>query len=205
MTKEFVRIERRSEWCRPYYLSTNTHMYRVNSFVFFNPLTEAIVLTVGQGYLQNSQGIDLQGFNLFQKEIKRKQKVTLSNKEAFIVSQGREAYGMDLLCDLYVPINMLNLKFEQYIKEHNYVYSVYSGDQDIYIKHYEINLATTLMAIAQEFEDVRETLTSYNLRYHFEDYNILSEIDRLKNIAEKFQEERKRIDNLKVEDVITKI
>ena len=97
MTKEFVRIERRSEWYRPYYLSTNTHMYRVNSFVFFNPLTEAIVLTVGQGYLQNSQGIDLQSFILFQKEIKRKQKVTLSNKEAYIISQGKEAYGVDLL------------------------------------------------------------------------------------------------------------
>ena len=205
MSREFVRIERRSEWYRPYYLSTNTHMYRVNSFVFFNPLTEAIVLTVGQSYLQNSQGIDLQGFNLFQKEIKRKQKVTLSNKEAFIISQGRETYGMDLLCDLYVPINMLNLKFEKHIKERDYVYSVYSGDQDIYIKHYEMNLATTLMVIVQEFNEVRETLTSYNLQYHFEDYNILGEIDRLKNIAEKYQEERKRIDSLKVEDVITKI
>ena len=205
MLKEFVRIERRSEWYRPYYLTTKTHMYRVNSFIFFNPLTEAIVLTVEHSYLQNSQGIDLQGFILFQKEIKRKQKVNLSNKEAFIITQGKESYGVDLLCDLYIPINMLNIKFEKHIKEHDYVYSVYSGDQDIYIKHYEINLATTLMAIAQEFEDVKETLTSYNLRYHFEDYNILSEIDKLKNIAEKFQEERKRIDNLKVEDVITKI
>lgn len=205
MTKEFVRIERRSEWYRPYYLSTNTHMYRVNSFVFFNPLTEAIVLTVGHSYLQNSQGIDLQGFNLFQKEIKRKQKVTLSNKEAYIISQGKEEYGVDLLCDLYIPINMLNIKFEKHIKERDYIYSVYSGDQGIYIKHYEMNLATTLMVIVQEFNDVRETLTSYNLQYHFEDYNILGEIDRLKNIAEKFQEERKRIDNLKVEDVITKI
>ena len=34
MSREFIRIERRSNWCRPYYLSTNTHMYRVNSFVF---------------------------------------------------------------------------------------------------------------------------------------------------------------------------
>ena len=69
MSREFIRIERRSAWYRPYYLSTNTHMYRVNSFVFFNPLTEIItsfselVLTFSQPPLKLAYKIGEQNHN----------------------------------------------------------------------------------------------------------------------------------------------
>ena len=117
-----TKIQTVSPWYRPMYLVASDRAYRVDKYIFFNPETKEVVLTYNNSWLEDKAGNDIKLIELPQALLKRKTKVNLSVNEAFVISLGKENYGTDLLCELYIPISMLNIKFIEYKKIGEYVY-----------------------------------------------------------------------------------
>lgn len=198
-----TKIQTVSPWYRPMYLVASAKTYRVNKFVFFHPELEKIMLTCNNSWLETKKATDIKSIELPQAELKRKTKVNLSINEAFVISLGKEPYGPDLICELYIPIQMLNIKFIKYIKSTDYLYAIWEGDQDIYIQEYKGNLGTHKQVLRSEYEEILDSIGGYNLIYHFD--TTLENICLLHKKALEFNKEAERIANLTVEEAIKEI
>lgn len=198
-----VTIQTVSPWYRPMYLVASDKAYRVDKYIFFNPETKEIVLTYNSGFLQNKAGNDIKSIQLPQAQLKRKTKVNLSVEEAFVISLGKEDYGTDFLCELYIPIQMLNIKFIKYIKSTDYLYAIWEGDQDIYIQEYKGNLGSHKHVLRSEYEEILNSISGYNLEYHLN--TTLDNIQALYKKALEFNKEAERVKNLTIEDAVKKI
>ena len=198
-----TKIQTVSPSYRPMYLVASDRAYRVDKYIFFNPETKEVVLTYNNSWLENKAGNDIKSIEFPQAQLKRKTKVNLSVNEAFVISLGKENYGTDLLCELYIPISMLNIKFIEYKKIGEYVYAIWSGDQDIFIKEYKGNLGAHKQLLRSEYEEILGTISGYNLIYHFD--TTLENICLLHKKALEFNKEAERIANLTVEEAIKEI
>ena len=185
------------------YLRASDKTYRVDKFIFFNPKTEEIVLTYNNGWLQNKAGKDIKSIELPQVHLKRKTKVNLSINEAFVISLGKEDYGTDYLCELYIPTNMLNIKFVEYKVQGGYLYAYWSGDQDILIKEYKGNTGQHKSTLRHEYEEILEQVSGYNLEYHLN--TTLDNIQLLYKKALEFNKEAERVKNLTIDEAVKEI
>lgn len=202
-TNKTTTISRVSFYYRSYYLRASDKTYKVNSFKFFDPKLEDIIITLGQGWLQDAKGDDIKSIELPQAELKRKTKEKLSVDEAYVISLGKENYGTDLICDLYIPIQMLNLKFDKYVKSTNYLYAFWKGNQNIVIQQYKGNFGARKFALRSEYEEILKEIGVYNLEFHLD--KTLENINLLKKKALQFQKEIKRIEEFTIDEAIVEI
>lgn len=198
-----IKIQTVSPWYRPMYLVASDKAYRVEKYIFFNPETKEVILTCNNSFLQNKVGNDIKSIELPQAELKRKTKVNLSTNEAFVISLGKEPYGSDLLCELYIPIKMLNIKFIEYRVVTGYLYACWEGDQDIYIQEYKGNLGKHKQALRSEYEEILNSISGYNLEYHLN--TTLDNIQTLYKKALEFNKEAERVKNLTIEEAVKEI
>ena len=77
--------------------------------------------------------------------------------------------------------------------------AIYKGANDIYISTYVKSLNGELNKIRNQYDEVYKACDGYNLGYHTED--IIENLDKLKALAEQYIEEKKRVDNLTIEDI----
>ena len=198
-----VTIQTMSPWYRPTYCVASGKTYRVDKFIFFHPELKEVVLTYNHSWLEDTRGQDIKSIELPQTELKRKTKANLSLNEAFVISLGKEDYGTDYLCELYIPTNMLNIKFVEHKVQGGYLYAYWAGDQDILIKEYKGNIGKHKSTLRHEYEEILSQINGYNLEYHT--IATLDNIQLLYKKALEFNKEVERVKNLTIDEAITEV
>lgn len=186
-----------NNWYRPYYVVVNNKLYKVDKIKFYKD--NAIMVETQSGWLERVDG-DIKEIELPIDEIKLKRKETFDGK-VFIISKGKEWCGNETIVDLYIPADMLNIHFAKHEIKYQQLRAVYEGEHNIYISVYVKSLTVELEAIRDEYEKVYKQLDGYSMRTNRADI-IYDNIDKLKELAEKYKAEQKRVYELKVEDVV---
>lgn len=189
-------ITRAASWYRPYYVMASGREYKVEKIHFYKD--GKILVTTNSGWLENENGRDIESLELPIDEIKTKRKESFDGK-VFVISKGKD-YSNDLTAELYIPSDLLNIHFvENKIEYRNQVRAIYKGTQGIYISSYVKSIDGELNAIRNEYEAIYKDSDGYNLGYHTED--ILVKLDNLKALAARYIEEKKRVENLTIDDI----
>lgn len=186
-----------NNWYRPYYVVVNNKLYKVDKIKFYKD--NAIMVETQSGWIERVDG-DIKEIELPIDEIKLKRKETFDGK-VFIISKGKEWCGNETIVDLYIPADMLNIHFAKHEIKYQQLRAVYEGEHNIYISVYVKSLTVELEAIRDEYEKVYKQLDGYSMRTNRADI-IYDNIDKLKELAEKYKAEQKRVYELKVEDVV---
>ena len=186
-----------NNWYRPYYVVVNNKLYKVDKIKFYKD--NAIMVESQSGWLERVDG-DIKEIELPIDEIKLKRKEAFDGK-VFIISKGKEWCGNETIADLYIPADMLNIHFAKHEIKYQQLRKVYEGEQGIYISVYVKSLIVELEAIRNEYDEVYKQLDGYSMKTSRADI-IYDNIDKLKELAEKYKAEQKRVYELKVEDVV---
>lgn len=190
-------ITRGASWYRPYYIMASGREYRLEKIHFYKD--NKILVSTDSGWLEKESGADIESLEIPIDEIKVKRKEKFDG-EVFAISKGKENYGTDLIAELYIPSEMFDVHFvENQIKYQNQVRAIYKGANDIYISTYIKSLNGELNKIRGQYDEIYKACDGYNLGYHTED--IIENLDKLKALAEQYIEEKKRVDNLTIEDI----
>ena len=189
-------IGQRNKWYRPYYVLVNDKWYQVKEIKFYKD--NKVIVESQSGWLEKVDG-DIKEIALPIDEIKLKRKETFDGK-VFIISRGKEWCGNDTMADLYIPADMLNVHFARHEIKYQQLRAVYEGEQGIYISVYIKSLTVELEAIRDEYDELYKQLDGCSMKT--EKIEIFyNKINRLKELAEKFKAEQKRVYELKVEDI----
>ena len=186
-----------NNWYRPYYVVVNNKLYKVDKIKFYKD--NAIMVESQSGWLETDRG-DLKEVELPTDEIKLKRKEIFDGK-VFIISKGKEWCGNEIIADLYIPADMLNIHFTKHEIKYQQLRKVYEGEQGIYISVYVKSLIEKLMLIRSEYEEVYKQLDDSKMSITDAEI-VFNNINRLKELAEEYKAEKKRVHDLTVEDVI---
>lgn len=190
-------IGRKAGWYRPYYVTASSRNYKVDNIHFYKD--GAILVSVNRGWLENKDGRDIDGIKIPVEEIKTRRKETFDGN-VFVISKGKEDYSNDLLAELYIPADMLNIQFVKHtIELRTQVRAIYRGDNDICISSYVKSLDGKLQELREQYEAVYKECDGYNLAYHTE--KAIGHFETLKNLAEQYIEEKKRVESLTIDDL----
>ena len=152
------------------------------------------------GWLENERGIDIAEIELPVTEIKLKRKEKFDGT-VFVISLGKESYGDEIIADVYIPAEMLGVHFVRHQIEYScQVTAVYEGEQNIYITKYIKSLNDELYAIRDEYESVYKEVSDSSMAIRSVDI-VLSNIDKLKELAERYKAEQERISKLTIDDI----
>lgn len=186
-----------NNWHRPYYVVVNNKLYKVDKIKFYKD--NAIMVESQSGWLERVDG-DIKEIELPIDEIKLKRKETFDGK-VFIISKGKEWCGNETIADVYIPADMLNIHFAKHEIKYQQLRKVYEGEQGIYISVYVKSLTVELEAIRNEYDEVYKQLDGYSMKANRADI-VYDNIDKLKELAEKYKAEQKRVYELTIEDVV---
>lgn len=190
-----MKIGAVNNWHRPYYVLASNKWYQINKIKFYKD--NEILVESNSGWLETTRG-DIKELELPVDEIKLKRKEKFDGT-VFLISQGKDWSG-ELKADLYIPADMLNVHFVRHeIAFKTQVRAVFEGEQGIYISTYVNSLDSELHAIRDEYEKVLKEVDGYCLAHRTED--IIQNIDKLKELAEKYKAEQHRVDNLTIDDI----
>ena len=193
-----MRIGIVSNWYRPYYVVASNRTYKVDSIIFYKD--NEIIVKSNSGWLEKKTGGDIKEIELPIDKIKTKRKENLEGR-VFVISKGKESYGTDIIADLYIPADMLGIHFVEYEIKYQQLRAVYEGEQSIQISTVIKSLTDTLCSIRNEYEQIYKQLDDSSMSITKADI-VYENIDKLKELAEKYKAEQKRVHDLTVEDVI---
>ena len=194
-----MTIVKGSAWYRPYYVLVNDKRYKLRQIKFYKD--GEIVVSSRSGWLETKSGKDIEDFKLPTEEIKLRRKENFNKNDVFIISQGKEEYGNEIEAILYVPADMVGIHFvEHEIAYKSQVRAVFEGEQGIYISEYVKSLDDKLRLIREEYEETYKEVSDSCLSVHNSN-DVLDKIDRLKELAEEFIAERKRVRSLTIDDI----
>lgn len=196
-----MKIRRTESWYRPYIVSVNGRNYRVNKMHFYGD--GKIIVTNNNGWLETTDkygmSSDIAEIELPTEEITQKRKIKLDGT-VFIISGGKD-YSGENTADLYIPAEMLNVHFVEHKLEYNkQVRAIYKGDQGIYISQYIKSIDGKLNSIRAEYEKCYKGVSDMELVVYLKD-GVLERIDRLKQLAEEYIAECKRLASLTIDDI----
>ena len=192
-----MKIGRGANWYRPYNIPVNGKIYKADKIHFYNE--NSILVSSRSGWLENSNGRDIEGFDIPVEEIKLRRKAKFDGTIFAIVH--KEEYGNETVADLYIPADMFNIHFvRNELKNHSAVYTIYEGSHGIYIESYIKSINGQLYAIRNEYEKVYKNVNDSYLAINKSE-EVLENLDKLKELAEKFYEERKRLHELTIDDI----
>lgn len=190
-------ITRKVAWYKPYYVVASGREYKIEKIHFYKD--GKILVSVNNGWLENQDRRDIENIELPIDEIKAKRKEDFNGK-VFVISKGKELYGDELLAELYIPCEMLDIRFvENKIEYKTQVRAIYKGANGIYISSYVKSLDGELNKIRKEYEEIYKACDGYNLVYHTED--IIEKIDNLKALAEQYVKEKQLMESLTIDDI----
>lgn len=191
-------IGKTTNWYRPYYLTANNKQYKVKKIHFYKD--DKILVSSNSSWLEKSTGADLNGIDLDIEEIKVKRKEKFDGT-VFIISRGKEAYGTEIEAYLYIPAELLDIHFtENKIEYKTQIRAIYRGDNDIYISHYVKSLDDDLRKIRAEYDALIENCSGY--RFTDKTENVIEDLEKLQILARQYLEEKQRIENLSIEEVL---
>lgn len=183
-------------WYRPY----KYDKYIIKNIKFYDE--NGIVIEVGSGWLENNHK-DLDYVKLNIDEIQLKRKEDFSIKGAFMISKGKD-FSDELGADLYINIELVNLKFGGYKKEYDNIRKYYVGS-DYDNQEFEVSSNVKWLkenwykyqAIVQENAKKLE-----NIYYDTTIDEVAECVKNIKKYADKMFKERQVIENYSVEDYL---
>lgn len=183
-------------WYRPY----KYDKYIIKNIKFYDE--NGIVIEVGSGWLENNHK-DLDYVKLNIDEIQLKRKEDFSIKGAFIISKGKD-FSDELGADLYINIELVNLKFGGYKKEYDNIRKYYIGS-DYDNQEFEVSSNVKWLkenwykyqAIVQENAKKLE-----NIYYDTTIDEVAECVKNIKKYADKMFKERQLIENYSIEDYL---
>lgn len=190
-------VTRKENWYRPYYVMASGREYKVEKIHFYKD--GKILVSSNSAWLEKENGGDVESLELPIEEIKTKRKESFDGK-VFVISKGKESYTNELLCELYIPSDLLDIHFvENRIEYKTQVRAIYKGSQGICISSYVKSIDGELNSIRNQYEELYKDCDEYNLGYHTE--NILEKLDNLKVLATRYIEAKKQMENLTIDDI----
>lgn len=183
-------------WYRPY----KYDKYIIKNIKFYDE--NGIVIEVGSGWLENNHK-DLDYVKLNIDEIQLKRKEDFSIKGAFIISKGKD-FSDELGADLYINIELVNLKFGGYKKEYDNIRKYYVGS-DYDNQEFEVSSNVKWLkenwykyqAIVQENAKKLE-----NIYYDTTIDEVAECVKNIKKYADKMFKERQIIESYSIEDYL---
>ena len=183
-------------WYRPY----KYDKYIIKNIKFYDE--NGIVIEVGSGWLENNHK-DLDYVKLNIDEIQLKRKEDFSIKGAFMISK-RKDFSDELGADLYINIELVNLKFGGYKKEYDNIRKYYVGS-DYDNQTFEVSSNVKWLkenwykyqAIVQENAKKLE-----NIYYDTTIDEVAECVKNIKKYADKMFKERQLIENYSIEDYL---
>ncbi|MBR0369382.1 MAG: hypothetical protein IJH63_01500 [Methanobrevibacter sp.] len=183
-------------WYRPY----KYDKYIIKNIKFYDE--NGIVIEVGSGWLENNHK-DLDYVKLNIDEIQLKRKEDFSIKGAFIISKGKD-FSDELGADLYINIELVNLKFGGYKKEYDNIRKYYVGS-DYDNQEFEVSSNVKWLkenwykyqAIVQENAKKLE-----NIYYDTTIDEVAECVKNIKKYADKMFKERQLIESYSIEDYL---
>ena len=183
-------------WYRPY----KYDKYIIKNIKFYDE--NGIVIEVGSGWLENNHK-DLDYVKLNIDEIQLKRKEDFSIKGAFIISKGKD-FSDELGADLYINIELVNLKFGGYKKEYDNIRKYYVGS-DYDNQEFEVSSNVKWLkenwykyqAIVQENAKKLE-----NIYYETTIDEVAECVKNIKKYADKMFKERQLIESYSIEDYL---
>ena len=183
-------------WYRPY----KYDKYIIKNIKFYDK--NGIVIEVGSGWLENNHK-DLDYLKLNIDEIQLKRKEDFSIKGAFMISKGKD-FSDELGADLYINIELVNLKFGGYKKEYDNIRKYYVGsDYDNQVFEVSSNVKWLkenwykYQAIVQENAKKLE-----NIYYDTTIDEVAECVKNIKKYADKMFKERQLIESYSIEDYL---
>lgn len=183
-------------WYRPY----KYDKYIIKNIKFYDE--NGIVIEVGSGWLENNHK-DLDYVKLNIDEIQLKRKEDFSIKGAFMISKGKD-FSDELGADLYINIELVNLKFGGYKKEYDNIRKYYVGnDYDNQVFEVSSNVKWLkenwykYQAIVQENAKKLE-----NIYYDTTIDEVAECVKDIKKYADKMFKERQLIESYSIEDYL---
>jgi len=183
-------------WYRPY----KYDKYIIKNIKFYDE--NGIVIEVGSGWLENNHK-DLDYVKLNIDEIQLKRKEDFSIKGAFMISKGKD-FSDELGADLYINIELVNLKFGGYKKEYDNIRKYYVGN-DYDNQEFEVSSNVKWLkenwykyqAIVQENAKKLE-----NIYYDTTIDEVAECVKNIKKYADKMFKERQLIESYSIEDYL---
>ena len=183
-------------WYRPY----KYDKYIIKNIKFYDE--NGIVIEVGSGWLENNNK-DLDYVKLNIDEIQLKRKEDFSIKGAFMISKGKD-FSDELGADLYINIELVNLKFGGYKKEYDNIRKYYVGS-DYDNQTFEVSSNVKWLkenwykyqAIVQENAKKLE-----NIYYDTTIDEVAECVKNIKKYADKMFKERQIIESYSIEDYL---
>ena len=183
-------------WYRPY----KYDKYIIKNIKFYDE--NGIVIEVGSGWLENNhKDLDYVKLNIDEIQLKRKEEFSI--KGAFIISKGKD-FSDELGADLYINIELVNLKFGGYKKEYDNIRKYYVGS-DYDNQEFEVSSNVKWLkenwykyqAIVQENAKKLE-----NIYYDTTIDEVAECVKNIKKYADKMFKERQLIESYSIEDYL---
>ena len=183
-------------WYRPY----KYDKYIIKNIKFYDE--NGIVIEVGSGWLENNhKDLDYVKINIDEIQLKRKEDFSI--KGAFMISKGKD-FSDELGADLYINIELVNLKFGGYKKEYDNIRKYYVGS-DYDNQTFEVSSNVKWLkenwykyqAIVQENAKKLE-----NIYYDTTIDEVAECVKNIKKYADKMFKERQLIENYSIEDYL---
>jgi hypothetical protein len=119
--------------------------------------------------------------------------------KVFVISNGKNWSG-ETRCVLYIPAEMLNIKFTGHEIKYHQLRECYAGDQGIVLYKYIRRVDEKMSELRQQYEELHKKVSDTDLSITNPDV-VLENIDKLKELAVAYIEERQRVRELTVDDV----
>lgn len=185
-------------YSRRYYVCVNDKGYYVEDIVFYydgKPLVSS-----GKGWVENAERCNIWNIELPIDTIKLKRKEVFNTRDVYILSNGKDSHG-ELTAVLYIPADMLNIKFAENVLRSYGVFERYTGNYGIVLEKCIKVVDGKLNELFEEYEQAHRNVDVYNMSLQKAEL-VLANIDKLKAIAEAYKEEKKRLHFLTVEDAL---
>lgn len=196
-------IKRTSNWYRPYSIELSTGVYKVDDIIFYDNYN--IVCHTGCGWLsKGSNGYSENDITSIELPV---DSIKLRRKEKFdgsvFAMTCRKDYERDTVAILYIPADMLNIKFDKYYISLNILFAQYTGDNGIVITQSVKSLTGKLNEIRDEYKTESKHVERYHLHGTVNDMTeVIDHLSRMIELAKECKAEQERLNGLSIEDAL---
>ena len=187
---------------RKYAVTVNGKLYYIDNIIFYKN-SQTIIYT-NQGWLETQTATgthDISSLEIPAEEIKLKRKPDAFDGTTYIIAYGKDWSGY-LKATLYIPAADLGIRKVAYELKQNgrYVYTIWKGTQGIHIETHTKTLCDTLDLLRDRYEEAYKAADDVKMSILKEEI-FLETLGNLRTYAEEYLTERKRLANLRVEDL----
>ena len=191
-----MRIGTNDNIYRPYSVVVNGRGYYVGNIHFYDE--NGVVVSSGCGWLERKgYPTDIKSVELPVEEIKLRRKPKFDGVVFAMLYKDWD----ETKAELYIPCDMLGVHFtcNKLEKGTWQVCKVYDGEQEIHIERYVFSVDGKLKEIRSEYDKLHKDSESY--MFISKSDGIISNLDRMRELAEDYRTELARLNNLTIDDI----